>query len=251
MNQRAENMLFTTQRGYTRPTEGTEYMRIKRNIGYWTKEKLQALSPEELEEWRIANRIGPLPDRYGQIVPWFNPDAIDWLIDYLPKNKGLKVLDFGCGGTTIFTSNYTDNMISIDHPTTEWFDDTTSEGVCACECYCVSPARCGRIRTDKIKLWMSVVNPEYNLDIRLRTGESYYSCDEFEDNYFDLIYIDGEYRKQTFINSLSKLKSGGWIFIDNVPDQIKFDQEMINAAEGWEGFKSTKEGPGTWWFQKP
>ena len=33
--------------------------------------------------------------------------------------------------------------------------------------------------------------------------------------------------------------------------KIKFDQEMINAAEGWEGFKSTKEGPGTWWFQKP
>ena len=51
---------------------------------------------------------------------------------------------------------------------------------------------------------------------------------------------------------LSKLKSGGYIFIDNVPDQIQFDDEMINEVKDWTGYEASGGGhPSTYWFQKP
>ena len=133
MNQDAENILNNKQVDYKRSTTPREHLRIKKNIGFWTTKKLKALTDEEFEDWRNANRVGPFPDRYqhlakdkfGQMVPWFHPGATEWLMEYLPKHKGLRVLDFGCGGTTMFTSDYTDNMITIDHPTTEMFDNTS------------------------------------------------------------------------------------------------------------------------------
>ena len=192
------------QDGYKPPSEsdGNEVYRIKRNIGKWNTENLKKLSADEFEQWRESNRIGPKPDRYGKIVPWFNPVAVDFLEDWLPKNKGLKVLDFGCGGTTIYTSDFTDNMVSIDHYTHQVIDNSSYKGKCHCEHYCeLDNVRCGIIRTEKIKLYMSVAKPTNKIDIRLKTGKDYYETpSEFADNYFDLIYVDGEYRKKCFIN---------------------------------------------------
>ena len=99
---------------------------------------------------------------------------------------------------------------------------------------------------------MSIARPNNKHDIRLKVGKDYYDLSEFTDNYFDLIYVDGEYRKKSFMSSLSKLKSGGYIFIDNVPDQIQFDDEMINEVKDWTGYEASGGGhPSTYWFQKP
>ena len=59
------------------------------------------------------------------------------------------------------------------------------------------------------------------------------------------------------MHSLPKLRSGGWIFIDNVGDQIKFDDEMTNAVKDWDGLEASGVHPSggthptTLWFQKP
>ena len=257
------------QNNYTPPSEkdGKQFLRIKKNFRRWTTENLKKLSDKEFEEWRIVNRIGPWPDRYNKIVPWFNPTAVDFLEEWLPKNKGLKVLEFGCGGTTMYTSDFTDNMISIDHHTHQSIDNTEYNGKCHCEHYCeLEQVRCGKARIKKIKLYMSVVKPDNKLDIRLKSGKDYYETpNEFPDNHFDLIYIDGEYRKECFINSLPKLKQGGYIFLDNVRDLVlnnelvaedihnKLLAKNINLDDEskWEMTHGVDgKNPETWWWKK-
>ena len=87
----------------------------------------------------------------------------------------------------------------------------------------------------------------------------YYNvCKQFPDEYFDLILVDGRNRKGCIIQSLSKLKKGGILMLDNA--ERSYYHAVYEYMEGWECFNALQTKPDscnfyypnwltTWWIK--
>jgi predicted O-methyltransferase YrrM len=98
-------------------------------------------------------------------IPWLTETATQFLEQLFIKNPNAKVLEFGCGGSTIWMSQRTTNLITIEHDPT-WFQD------------------------------VSKFLKDHNLvaDIRLMPRPYNVVCDTLSANSFDLILVDGRDR---------------------------------------------------------
>gem|GEM_PF-1263690 len=138
--------------------------------------------------------------------PWSNYHFIDYLKKNLTKNDS--VLEFGCGGSTVFFSKLVGAITSIEHN----------------------------------KKWVS--------EVKRRVGGNCRVLLKSETNYldisgkYDIIFIDGIRRLDCTKKSLSLLKKGGKIIIDdaNFMDKgissCKYLEERGMKSISFKGIKS-------------
>jgi len=54
-----------------------------------------------------------------------------------------------------------------------------------------------------------------NVQLKLRAESVYTDLSEYPDRFFDLAIIDGLWREASMSSAISKVKGGGWIYLDN------------------------------------
>ena len=109
--------------------------------------------------------------------PWLVESAIQLIEKYLYSRLG-KVFEFGSGSSTKWFADRCKETVSVEHD--ERFDQIIP---CVKQFFQPRP---------------------YNQVI-----------ETFQDNYFDLILVDGRDRAKCIESSIPKLKSGGWLVLDN------------------------------------
>jgi len=146
--------------------------------------------------------------------PWLSTEANRFLNSYV--NQDTKILEFGAGGSTVWFSGRTKHLITIEHDNN----------------------------------WYQKVSPQVDTDIRLLPRPYYGVCDEFKDESFDLILIDGRDRIRCIEKAHSKVKPDGILMLDNSERDIYSAVHEILAT--WK-MKNTIENPlwHTSWWRKP
>lgn len=148
--------------------------------------------------------------------------AINFLKDFLSQNTSLKVLEFGSGASTVWLSRFTANLVSIEHHP-DWYDTvkSTLTGDSTCQ----------------------------SVDLRLLPLPYYSVCDEFSDEYFDLIIVDGRDRIKCLESAIRILKPGGVLILDDAQRE-RYDKADY-LLRNWEFTRSISPARQTHWWIKP
>jgi hypothetical protein len=170
-------------------------------------------------------------------LPWITIIAKNYIDKFL-KNKSkteVKIFEFGSGGSSLFFLKYSSQVVSIEHDK-NWFELVSKT-----------------VKQKNIKGWNgNLIDPEpikNYADIKLDASDPlhYYSTDEnflncifknyasyidnFPDNYFDLVLVDGRSRPSCLYHSLNKVKPGGLLVLDNAEREYYLSKNMIDTNE--------------------
>jgi hypothetical protein len=155
-------------------------------------------------------------------IPWLTFEAIDLLDSFLKKE--MNVFEYGGGGSTLFFAKRVHQIVTAEHHP-EWFADIQKQfsiaGIKNWEGHLLA-AEEGQVNG------LSIADPAaYVSDDAQYKGKhfrAYASCiDTFPDQHFDLILVDGRARPSCTAHALPKLKSGGWLVIDNTDRDYYLD----------------------------
>lgn len=168
------------------------------------------------------------PTQYKYIYPWFKSHrnnylmdhALPWLtfdaINYLKAHvqNGSNVFEYGSGSSTLFWANRNARCISIEHDPT-WYDILKqrfkpSDDV---DLRLIPPdlQRANDLAPDDPRSYRSRA-----AEFADRTFHEYVAqIDSFPDGYFDVVLVDGRARASCVLHSVSKVKSGGMLILDN------------------------------------
>ncbi len=166
-----------------------------------------------------------MKSHFEEELPWLTHYAYERLKTLV--QPGMKVLEFGIGGSTLFFRGLGAEVFSIEHDK-KWFQIVDS-----------------RLNSDE-KVKLNLIEPEnLNSEIELKyssnhglfseglTWKAYsFGAEKFEDNFFDIILIDGRARPECLRNSISKLKKGGILIFDN-SDRESYHESMNEILGGW------------------
>ena len=144
-------------------------------------------------------------------TPWLTKEAINFLEQVIKCRPDLKILEFGSGGSTIWFAQRTQFLVSIEH-NPQWYE---------------------KVKKEVLELGFKLV------DLRLIEHDYYNVCDEFPDQYFDFILVDGRHRKKCISKGIRILKSGGILMLDDA--QRAWYQSINNLLIGWESHKTQEE----------
>lgn len=174
-------------------------------------------------------------------LPWITFGAIDWL-DKLIHNK-MRLFEFGSGGSTIFLAKRCKEIISIEHDS-EWYK------------YMINEINSLKLKNVDIKLIppdTSDSNKEYSyksytsitFDIfRNKSFEKYVrSIEEYPDESFDMVSIDGRSRASCIYASIKKIMSGGYLLLDNSERAI-YQPSIKELLSNWKRIDFFGFGPG-------
>lgn len=154
-----------------------------------------------------------------QACPWIAFGAIDFIRQHL--KPGQRVFEWGSGGSTLFWLSQGLSVVSIEHDS-RWFErmqdhflDRKKLDYRLIESDMPAAAE-SQVPTDD----SNAANPaEYrSLDAAHleRRFYRYAQCiDEFPDQHFDWILVDGRARPSCMVHALPKLKPGGYLILDN------------------------------------
>jgi len=126
-------------------------------------------------------------------IPWFTYPAIEFLSERL--NKKLNVFEFGSGNSSLFFAEKVNQIISVEH-NKDWYNKISKQ----------SPLN------SKIIYAKADLSNEYLDAIKM------------SDQKFDIIIVDGIYRNECLIESVSYLSESGVIILD--------DSERQEYSEG-------------------
>jgi len=143
-------------------------------------------------------------------IPWLTYDAISWVRKYLKPD--MRVFEYGSGGSTIYIASRVRELVSVEH-NREWFDLVRhviqDRGITNSTYMLVEPEK----RTaDAVEKYSSTTFDEYkgfDFERYVRT------INNFPDNYFDLIIVDGRARSACVKESATKIRDGGYLILDN------------------------------------
>lgn len=209
-----------------------------------------ALSREEAEVWlepwlaSVAFSQGPLRDG----LPWMVFPAIGLMETLLTKDS--TVFEYGAGGSSMFFASRVKELVSVEHDA-GWFKQTKA-------------AMADAQRRHGVQWTGVLAEPQTPQNAHLSAAPdsadplSYATSDEalrehsflryasaidaHEDEYFDLVLIDGRARPSCFLHAVNKVKLGGYIVLDNAERQT---YEWIESTAEKLGFEKTEFwGPG-------
>lgn len=147
--------------------------------------------------------------------PWFTFEAIDFLSRIL--NKDMVGFEYGCGGSTIFLAQRMKSLVSVEHDR-QWFNRTEAA-----------------VEAKPQLSWQGNLipcSPDLAFDrSKCNHPDHYYSSDNaysgnsfvdyvkfidnYSDEYFDLILVDGRARPSCLKHAMPKVKPGGYLILDN------------------------------------
>lgn len=119
-------------------------------------------------------------------LPWISYRAIRRLKQILSTSK-TKMVEFGSGMSTVWFSKHCQEVVSIEDYE-GWYQ--------------------------KVKGELSKRNI-HNVEYKFKPSNQYPLLEEYPDNYFDFILVDGSQRANCVATALKKVKPKGYIYLDN------------------------------------
>ncbi len=150
-------------------------------------------------------------------LPWITFPAIYFLEQFLTTD--MKVFEYGMGGSTLFFARRVRELISVDHDL-NWMESLSKI------------TQRNKYENCDIRLFLiEAENDDFEFNLDPSHPDSYKSTDpsfigknfksyaasidNYPDEYFDLILIDGRARPSCFKHSVPKIKKNGVILLDN------------------------------------
>jgi hypothetical protein len=168
---------------------------------------------KDFPKWSLSLDSGrnPLTDK----MPWIALSAITFLEHIL--NKDMVVYEYGSGGSTLFFASRVKEVVSVEHDKawhSEVLKQINNNNLTNCRVRLIEPILLPLSHEPNI----ADPNDYASEDERYR-GMSFLkyasSIDDFPDEHFDVILIDGRARPSCFKHSEQKLKRGGFLILDN------------------------------------
>ena len=200
---------------------------------------------KEYSRWkRFKNNRGV----YENALPWI----AFWAIDFLnaETHDQMRVLEYGGGGSTLFFSSRVRELVTIEH-NKEWFDGLQNEmkkqpGIIWRGCFIEPETADSMENQDKS-------NPDHYFSgdesFANKTFKKYASAiDEYQDEYFDIVLVDGRARPSCIKHSLNKVKVDGLLILDNA--DRSYYLEKTNVLLGNYELLFSQSGPTPYisWF---
>lgn len=171
----------------------------------------------------IVNRIKNFYfEKTNPNLPWVNPQAI-YLLNELLKKEDVGV-EFGSGSSTVWFSNRVKHLISIED-NKDWFDKISKQ-----------------LHNEGVK---NVTYIFKKSDEKKPIKSDYYQyLKPLDDESIDFIIIDGKHRDVLALEAISKIKKGGFIYIDDsqryIPHQTNSPHSIHNSKNkttpNWQQF---------------
>jgi precorrin-6B methylase 2 len=170
-------------------------------------------------------------------MPWLNYLAIDFLDDTLDQT--MTVFEYSTGASTLFFAKRVKRVISVEH-NIQWYNRVSDQiNECGyCNCYV--------ILSEPLQMHEGDDCIEYLSSDESYTGMSFEryakTIDVFPENHFDVVLIDGRSRVGCVKRSLTKVKKGGILVLDNAErEEYQSIHELLDGS-GWQ--KVSYFGPG-------
>ncbi len=154
-------------------------------------------------------------------IPWLTYKTIRWLKKNI--NKDMIVFEYGSGGSTLFFAERVKKIFSVEHNRNfyEYLSKIIRENKFNNITYILKEPEISK--NPENEFFKSSFSPEF----KGLSFEKYVKIiEDFPDNYFDLILIDGRARVACMKYAVKKLKKKGIIILDN--SERKRYKEGIN-----------------------
>lgn len=181
----------------------------------------------------VKNKVY-LYENFGDIKPWLTKDAVNFLEKKLNKNS--ICFEWVSGRSATWFAKKVKYLISVEN-NIKWYKKVK--------------VMLENRRLDNVRYLF------FNEDERKDNPKisNYASAiNEYNDEIFDFILVDGIFREYCALNSIPKLKKGGFLIVDNIqwflPSFIKCqslkgtDEKPI--TENWKNLKKLREGEIIW-----
>lgn len=174
--------------------------------------------------------LSPIVDR----MPWLVFSAIQFLEGNLRRD--MNVYEYGAGGSTLFFANRVKEVVTVEHDR-DWASKVSEivkeNGYKNCKISLIEPVR------ELISKEMQPSNPDAyisaNKDYPGYSFKEYVaSIESYDDEYFDVVVIDGRARPSCCKHGMRKVKKGGFLVFDN-SERIHYKQAIEGlSSEFWE-----------------
>ena len=183
--------------------------------------------------WKKSLRANnnPLNDE----SPWINFPAIDFLQKI--ANPTMKVFEYGSGGSTLFWARRVDKVYSIEHDkkwTEKVKEQLIKKNINNVSILHVPPVVDPASTNRKIENPNDYISDDesfhgYNFEDYVKT------IDNYSENYFDVVIVDGRARPSCLLNARTKIKAGGYLLIDNTERNYYLQNTLpVLKDEKWE-----------------
>lgn len=164
------------------------------------------------------------------IIPWIPLTAKIWLDKTLKPDMTL--FEYGSGLSTLYFSSKVKNIVSIEH-NRKWYNifekELKKNQITNCEYYLKEPESFGTLNITKNKAEYISNTKEYR---GFHFKEYVETIDIYPDHYFDIVFIDGRARIDCIKHSINKIKSGGFLILDNSEEKkYKLAQSILKNYE--------------------
>ena len=152
--------------------------------------------------------------------PNITATAKNWLERFLSSD--MTAFEWGSGGSTLYISSRVARLISIEHDP-QWWQDIKAklqqQNITNCEIILRPPEQ-------HIDEYTSVRFPELSFEKYVK------AIDEYPDEYFDFVFVDGRARCACIKHALAKVKAGGVLMLDDTERQRYLSATALLA--NWE-----------------
>src|ERR1035437_1514773 len=147
--------------------------------------------------------------------PLITFDVIDFLKSNL--NNKSKIFEYGGGGSTLFFVKRANEVITVENDQ-DWFQILSQ--IIKDKKYTNWKGSFKLAQKGDLVAQPDQANPEhYSSEDEKSTGYNYKEyvtfIDNYPDNYFDMVLVDGRSRSSCIMHSINKIKKGGFLILDN------------------------------------
>ncbi|GAB3645853.1 hypothetical protein GCM10028791_04810 [Echinicola sediminis] len=186
---------------------------------------------------------------WNKPTPWFAPSAVNFLKSWL--NKEMIGLEFGSGASSKFFAQKIKKLVSVEHHkgwydhVSQWFAENKLDNID----YRFIAEKPNFQPKHLPHFFETLGLKESDYRFKKQFWDYFHVADEFPEEYFDFILVDGRARVACLLNSLSKLKSGGLMILDN-SDRPSY-QLAFTVLKDWESYTCTTGLSDTTFWIKP
>jgi len=184
------------------------------------------------KEWTLQKALNKSPLELE--LPWITIFAKNCIENFLREKlkSDVNVFEFGSGGSSLFFLKYSNKVVSVEHDK-KWFDlvmnTINQKNLSGWEGHFIEPEQLKNI--SHVRLDASDPDHFYTTDKDFLnfTFKNYASyIDNFPDNYFDIILIDGRSRPSCIFHSINKIKKGGLLILDNAEREYYLSSKIMD-----------------------
>ena len=163
-------------------------------------------------------------------VPWLAFTSIKWLKGHLEPTA--RAFEWGSGGSTLFLARRVASLVTVEHDSA-WYESVAerlrSSEIVTCRYLLAEPVPDSEIG-DVVH-----VPGGYRSSDKALAGFSFRDycavIDEYPDETFDLVVVDGRARASCIFHGRSKLRPGGVMLVDN-SERPEY-AEGLQLLDGW------------------